>query len=125
MIEMVGRPCVTRISCRIIETAIFAHDVPDKKLLDQVVAACRTRHLARSTTKAYARLIEEYIRFHRRPDKSWQHPQDLSEREVEAFLTHLAVNRRVAESTQNQAFAALLFLYEHVLKRPLAGVESH
>ena len=58
--------------------------------------------------------VPRFILFH---DK--RHPQDMSEPEVERFLTHLAVKENVAASTQNQALSALLFLYRYVLKQPL------
>lgn len=48
----------------------------------------------------------------------------MGEKEVEAFLTHLAVNRRLAESTQNQALGAILFLYRHVLEQPLGSLDA-
>jgi integron integrase len=84
------------------------------KLLDRVRHACRARHYSIRTEDAYARWAERFIRFHR-----IRHPLDLAEPEVNAFLTDLAVNGHVAASTQNQALAALLFLYDAVLGRPL------
>jgi len=84
------------------------------KLLDQVRNAIRTRHYSLRTEQAYVAWVRQFIFFHNR-----QHPTKLSEKEVSAFLTHLAVDRKVAASTQNQALAALLFLYEKVLERPL------
>jgi len=62
------------------------------------------------TEKAYTAWIRQYILFH---DK--RHPADMAESEITAFLTHLAVERKVSASTQNQALSALLFLYRHVL----------
>lgn len=59
--------------------------------------------------------IRRYILFHNK-----RHPKDMAEAEVEAFLTHLAVEGNVAASTQNQALSAILFLYRYVLKQPLA-----
>src|SRR5689334_1667820 len=84
------------------------------KLLDRVRAACRVRHFSRRTEDAYHDWIERFIRFHR-----IRHPDTMGEPEVNAFLTYLAVDRNVAASTQNQAMAALLFLYAEVLGRPL------
>jgi integron integrase len=84
------------------------------KLLDRLRAACRVRHLSRRTEDAYADWARRYILFHRK-----RHPQEMAEPEVNQFLTHLAVDRAVAASTQNQALAALLFLYDAVLGRPL------
>ncbi len=84
------------------------------RLLDQVRDAIRRRHYSPRTEEAYVAWIRRYILFH---DK--RHPRDMGAPEIEAFLTDLAVKRHVAASTQNQAFAALLFLYRHVLNVPL------
>lgn len=94
------------------------------KPLDEYRAVCAVRRLARRTTQTYARWVEEFLRFHRLRTGEWRHPSDLGAADVEAFLTHLAVNRSVAESTQNQALAVLLFLYRHVLKRPLGSMAA-
>ena len=80
------------------------------KLLDRVRHACRVRHYSIRTEDAYHDWAERYIRFH-----GIRHPDTMAEPEVNAFLTHLAVERNVAASTQNQAMCAILFLYEHVL----------
>lgn len=87
-----------------------------KKLLDQVREVIRLKHYSRRTEKSYVSWIRRFILFH---DK--RHPQDMGGREIEAFLTDLAVKRKVASSTQNQAFNALLFLYRTVLKKELEG----
>ena len=87
------------------------------KLLERVRNACRTRHLSLSTEKAYVSWVRRYVRYHH-----LVHPSELDKTHVRAFLSYLAVERHVAASTQNQALAALLFLYEHVLERPLGDV---
>ena len=84
------------------------------KLLDRVRHACRVRHYSIRTEDAYHDWCRRFILFHK-----IRHPETMAEPEVNAFLTHLAVERNVAASTQNQALCALLFLYEQVLKRPL------
>src|SRR5207302_4464334 len=84
------------------------------KLLDRVRMACRVRHFSRRTEDAYHDWAERFIRFH-----GIRHPETMGEAEVNAFLTHLAVDRNVSASTQNQAMCALLFLYDAVLGRPL------
>lgn len=94
------------------------------KLLDQYVQACKMRHLARNTRHIYRRWVVEFLQFHRQRTGAWKHPADMGTRDIEAFLTHLAVNRRVAESTQNQAFSAILFLYRHVLKKELGPIDA-
>src|SRR5262245_51723644 len=89
------------------------------KLLERLRHACRVRHLSTRTEDAYHDWCRRFILFH-----GVRHPDTMAEPEVNAFLTHLAVDRHVAASTQNQALSALLFLYEHVLGRPLDRVEG-
>lgn len=89
------------------------------RLLDHVRAVAQARHLAVNTQKSYVRWIRRYILFHQR-----RHPRDMGVGEVNAFLTHLAVEGHVAASTQNQALCALLFLYGAVLERPLGELEG-
>ena len=80
------------------------------KLLDQVVAKMRVKHYSLRTEKTYIDWIKRYIwHFDKR------HPKDMGAAEVEVFLTHLAVDRNVSASTQNQAKSALLYLYKEVL----------
>jgi len=71
----------------------------------------RTRHLSLRTEQAYLQWLRRYVAFHDR-----RHPRGLGAPEVEQFLTHLAVHRKVSAATQNQALQALLFLYRHVLQ---------
>jgi integron integrase len=85
-----------------------------KKLLDQVRETLRRKNYAYRTEVAYTSWIKRFILFH---DK--RHPMDMGEVEIESFLTHLAVEKEVAPSTQNQALAAVLFLYQEVLNVPL------
>lgn len=82
-----------------------------KKLLDQVRDAIRDKQYSIRTEQAYVNWIKRYILFH---DK--RHPREMGSNEIEAFLIHLAVDQRVAASTQNQALSALLFLYHEVLE---------
>ena len=84
---------------------------PKKKLLDIVRDKIRIKHYSLKTEKSYLGWIRRYIYFH---DK--KHPQDMGKDEIEQFLTYLATERNVAPSTQNQAFNAILFLYEQVLE---------
>ena len=93
-------------------------DASPPKLLDRVRDAIRTRHYSRRTEVAYVTWIRRYIVFHRKA-----HPSTLGAPEICAFLTWLATKRQVSASTQNQALAALLFLYEHVLQMPIGQVE--
>ena len=81
-----------------------------KRLLVQVQEAIRSRHYSLRTEQSYIQWIRRFIHFHNK-----RHPGDMGEKEVSSFLSHLAVERRVSASTQNQALSALLFLYRHVL----------
>ncbi len=80
------------------------------KLIDRLRIACRSRHMSIHTEKAYRGWVIRYVRFH-----GLQHPEDFGPKHVQEFLSHLAADRDVASSTQNQAPAALLFLYRAVL----------
>ena len=84
------------------------------RLLDQVRDAIRVRHYSLRTEASYLQWIKRFILFHKK-----RHPRDMGEQEITAFLTHLAVDKNVAASTQNQALAAILFLYKEVLKQEL------
>lgn len=84
------------------------------KLLAQVREKIRYKHYSLRTEKAYVGWIRRFILFHGK-----RHPMEMGAREVEAFLTHLAVERKVASSTQNQALNSILFLYREVLETEL------
>jgi integron integrase len=85
-------------------------------LIQQLRAELRLRHFSPRTEKAYVAWVKRYVRF-----SSLRHPRECGAHEVGAFLQDLASNRKVAASTQNQALAALQFLYRQVVKRPLVG----
>lgn len=87
------------------------------KLLDQVRQKIRLKGYSYQTEKTYVDWIKRFILFHQK-----RHPSEMGKDEVEAFLTHLAVDKDVAASTQNQALSALLFLYRDVLNQPLDWV---
>lgn len=90
---------------------------PKAKLLHSLRAKLRLGHFSRRTEEAYVHWAYRFVVHHGR-----RHPRELGEREVVAFLTHLAVDRKLAAATQAQALAALQFLYRHVLDRPLTGM---
>ena len=90
-----------------------------QKLLDQVRDAVRVRHLSYRTEQTYVDWIRRFILFH-----SKRHPNEMDETYVSEFLTYLAVNKKVAASTQNQALSAILFLYRDVLKKELGWVDD-
>jgi len=89
-----------------------AGDAPPRqpKLLERLRIHLRTRHYSIRTEQAYIDWARRFIVYHGK-----RHPQDMGAAEVEAFLSHLAVDRQVSASTQNQAKAALLYLYKQVL----------
>src|SRR5438552_1415894 len=89
------------------------------KLLDRVRWHLRVKHYSIRTEEAYVDWTRRYILFHRK-----RHPNDMGEQEITQFLTHLAVEKSVAASTQNQAFSALLFLYQQVLERKLDFIDG-
>lgn len=89
------------------------------QLLDQVRQAIRTRHYSYRTEEAYVEWIRRFLLFH---DK--RHPAEMGAVEVSRFLTALAMERRVASSTQNQALAAILFLHKDVLDRDFVWLDD-
>lgn len=91
------------------------------KLLDRVRWHLRVKRYSLRTEQCYIDWIRRYILFHRK-----RHPAEMGEQEIAQFLSHLAIEQRVSASTQNQAFSALLFLYQQVLEKKLefiTGVE--
>ena len=89
------------------------------KLLDQLRGRLRVKHYSIRTEQAYVDWVRRFVLFHGK-----RHPRDLGPREVEAFLTHLAVRGRVSASTQNQAKSAILFLFREVIDRELPWLEG-
>ena len=87
-----------------------------QRLLDQVGDVIRRKHYSIRTEATYIDWIRRYILFHGK-----KHPRQMGAAEIERFLTHLAVQGRVAASTQNQALCALVFLYKHVLGTEING----
>jgi integron integrase len=88
-----------------------SHKTGERKLFEQVTFILRRKHYSLKTEKTYISWIKRYIAFH-----GMRHPRSMGKHEIESFLTHLAVERMVASSTQNQAFNAILFLYRDVLE---------
>jgi len=88
-------------------------------LLDQVRAKLRLQHASIRTEEAYIQWITRFILFHKK-----RHPREMGPAEIEAFLTHLAIERQVSASTQNQAFSALLYLYQQVLNIELPRLDA-
>jgi integron integrase len=95
------------------------HPSPPPRLLDQVREALRRRHYSYRTEHAYLHWIRRFILFHHK-----RHPREMAEGEVAAFLTYLALDRRVSASTQNQALNAILFLYKQVIERDIGLIQG-
>ena len=89
------------------------------RLLDRVRDQLRTLHYSYRTEQQYLFWVRRFILYHGK-----RHPSEMAAREVESFLTHLAVDRRVSASTQNQALAAILFLYQKVLQVELPWLDG-
>lgn len=89
------------------------------RLLDLVREAIRRRHYSYRTEEAYAHWVKRFVLF-----SGKRHPRELGAQEVTAFLNHLAIERGLAAATQNQALAALLFLYKEVLAEPLPWLDG-
>ena len=88
-----------------------------KKLLDQLSDTLRTKHYSYRTEETYIDWVRRYILFHGK-----KHPKEMGAPEIRAFLTHLATERNVAASTQNQALSAILFLYREVLHQEIEPI---
>jgi integron integrase len=107
---------------RAVPSAVPAHSNSSRpaekpRLLDQLRQALRARHYSRRTEQAYCSWVKRFIYFH-----NVRHPAEMNEAEINAFLTHLAVNGKVSASTQNQALSALLFLYRNVIGREVGDL---
>lgn len=89
------------------------------KLLEQVKLKLQSERYSKKTIEAYTKWIKEFILF----DKE-THPRDRSKKQIENYLSHLAVDRKVSASTQNQALSAILFLYKKVLKEDFGWLEN-
>src|SRR3954470_6582550 len=87
---------------------------PRRTMIDDVRDVMRTKHFSFRTEETYVQWIKRFVIHH-----GMRHPRGMGQAEVAAFLNHLAVDREVAASTQNQAMHALLFLYHDVLKTDL------
>jgi site-specific recombinase XerD len=90
-----------------------------RRLLDRLRDAMRLRHRSDKTVRAYVYWARRYIHFHGK-----RHPAELTATDIAAFLTSLAVESGVSASTQNQALAALVFLYRHVLEVDVRALDG-
>ncbi len=89
------------------------------RLLDQLRQALRLRHRSQRTEDAYVHWVRRFIVFHGK-----RHPRGMGAPEITAFLNHLATERQVTPSTQNQALSAIVFLYRRVLECDVLDLEG-
>ena len=89
------------------------------KLEDQLRGAIRLKQFSYRTEETYVGWYKRYVLWHEK-----RHPAEMGAAEVEAFLTHLAVNLGLGAVSQNQALNALMFLYKEVLKMELEGIDA-
>jgi integron integrase len=94
-------------------------DRKGRRLLEQVHDRMRQKHYSPRTERSYKDWIIRYVHYH-----GMKHPAEMREAEITAYLTYLAVVRRVSASTQNQALAALLFLYKEILRIELGWCDQ-
>ncbi len=97
----------------------LSHPATRPRLLDQVRAVMRRKHYSIRTERSYIDWIKRFIFFHHK-----RHPLEMNAPELEQFLNHLAIERKVSASTQNQALSALVFLYREVLGKEIAWLDN-
>ncbi|MEM9217011.1 MAG: phage integrase N-terminal SAM-like domain-containing protein [Cyanobacteria bacterium P01_F01_bin.150] len=103
----------------VIQPLISMSQSQKPRLLDQVRQSIRLRHFSLKTEKSYIYYIRDFILFHQK-----RHPSEMGVDEIRAYLSHLAIDRQVAASTQNVALSALLFLYKQVLELELPYIDN-
>jgi len=91
----------------------------ESPFLNQIQEVIRLKHMSRSTEKSYLYYILDFINF-----QDQRHPSEMGADEVRAYLSHLAIQKNVAASTQNIALSALLFLYRQVLEVELPDIDD-
>jgi integron integrase len=89
------------------------------KLLEQLADLLATKRYSPRTAEIYSRWVARYVRFH-----GTRHPRELDATHVRAYLTHLARRSKISAATQNQALAAILFLYRELLGIPMGPPEG-
>ena len=95
---------------------------PKAKLRDQFHEVARYKHLSLRTEQTYWDWVRRYLLFHKQRQGAWRHPREMAAPEIACFPTHLAVERSVAVSTQNQALNALVFLHREVLGQEIGAL---
>jgi integron integrase len=94
-------------------------DKTKPKLLDQVKIKMRALHYSRRTEESYVNWIKRFILFHNKT-----HPEKLGKDEIRKFLNHLAVEKNVSASTQNQALQGILFLYKEIIHKDVGWIDD-
>ena len=90
------------------------------KLMDQLRALMRSRQMAYKTEKTYCYWIVDFIYYHKK-----QHPKFMGAREVDAYLSHLAIDRNCSVNTQKTALNSLVFLYTKFMSVDLNSKMRH
>jgi integron integrase len=93
------------------------------KLLEQFENFLKGRKYARSTVEVYVSRVNEFIRFQKR-GTTWVHPKELGTKDFERWLNHLAIDKKLSASSQNQAFSAVVLFYKETIKQPLENVDA-
>ncbi len=83
--------------------------------IQSVIRSFQAIGLAESTQRTYIRWVRDFLKFY----GNSRHPKDITEDEVAEFITHIAVDLKLAFNSQNQALCALVHVYKYVIKRPL------
>jgi len=89
------------------------------KLLDQVRNSLKQRNYSYRTEQTYVGWIKRFILYHNK-----RHPKEMGEKEIEEYLTYLAVQKKVAPATQNQALNSIIYLYKYILKRDIGEIQA-
>lgn len=95
------------------------YKISSTKLLDRLKNTIRTKHYSKKTEESYCSWTKRFILYHHK-----KHPKDMGETEIRQFINHLAVHKKLAASTQNQALCAILFLYKEVLDIELDNIDK-
>ena len=120
MPPLVANPPVSTVPARLAQAGVgAAGGQPPRRLLDQLRERIRYLHYSIRTEEAYVHWVRTFVRF-----QGLRHPKDMGAAEVQAFLSWLAVERRVSVSTHRQALSALLFLYRQVFGQNLAWLDE-
>src|SRR5262249_5539628 len=101
------------------EFSMSQSQLQSPRLLEQMRAMLRARHYSLRTEGTYLGWVKRFILFHGK-----RHPRDMGVQEVQQFLAYLAVEGRVAASTQSQALSTILFLYQQVLKQTIGSIDD-